>query len=133
MLKKTITYKDFNDIERTEDFYFNLTKSELTEMQLSMPGGLTETIQKAFQTQDVPAVIKMFKEIIFRSYGEKSLDGKRFIKSKQLSEEFSQTPAYDQLFIELLEDEGAFTAFISGIIPKEIADKINEQGLVENK
>jgi hypothetical protein len=121
MLKKTITYNDYNGNERTEDFYFNLNKAEITEMELSAKGGLAETIKRVVAAQDQPAIIKIFKELILKAYGEKSLDGKRFKKSEELSEEFSQTEAYSILFMELATDDKAASDFINGIVPADIA------------
>ena len=96
MLKKTITYTDYNNIERTEDFYFNLNEAEIMEMQMSTAGGLAETIQKIVQAQDAPAIIKIFKELVLKAYGEKSPDGKRFIKNDEIATAFSQTEAYSK-------------------------------------
>jgi hypothetical protein len=123
MLKKTITYNDYNDNERTEDFYFNLTKAEVMEMEMSVNGGLTEMIQKIVSTKDAPTIIKIFKDLILKSYGEKSLDGKQFKKSKELSTAFSQTEAYSQLFMELATDADMAAKFINGVIPS--VDKPN--------
>ena len=120
MLKKSITYTDYNGTERTEDFYFNLTKAEIMEMELSTTGGLAELIQKIVKEQDAPAIIKIFKDLVLKSYGEKSPDGKRFIKSKELSTEFSQTEAYSQLFMELATDADAASKFVNGIVPGDI-------------
>ena len=118
MLKKTITSVDFNGNERTEDFYFNLTKAEVMEMEMSTVGGLSEMIQKIVSAQDTPSIIKVFKDLILRSYGEKSADGKRFIKTPEMAEAFSQTEAYSVLFMELATDAEAAAAFVNGIIPK---------------
>lgn len=117
MLKKTITYTDYNGNECTEDFYFNLTKAELMEMELSVAGGMTELIQKVVNANDVPTIVKIFKELIFKAYGEKSADGKRFIKSEELSTAFSQTEAYSILFTELATDSKAAANFVNGVIP----------------
>jgi hypothetical protein len=117
MLKKTIKYSDYNGLERTEDFYFNLTKAELMEMEMSTAGGLTEMINKIVATQDAPAIIKIFKELVLKAYGEKSADGKRFIKSEELATAFSQTEAYSILFMELATDPDAASAFVNGIVP----------------
>lgn len=119
MLKKTITYKDYNDEERTEDFYFNLSKAEVTEMELSTEGGLGAKIERITKAKDVPAIIAFFKELILKAYGQKSPDGKRFIKSQALSEEFSQTEAYSNLFMELATNAEQASAFVNGIIPTE--------------
>lgn len=117
MLKKTMTYTDYNGVERTEDFYFNLTKAEVMEMEMSTSGGLSEMINKIVATQDAPAIIKIFKDIILKSYGEKSLDGKKFVKSEELSNAFSQTEAYSMLFMELATDTEAASNFINAIVP----------------
>ena len=107
MLKKVITYTDYNGNERTESFYFNLTKAELTEMELTTEGGLAEMIQNIIDAQDTPAIIKIFKDLVLKSYGEKSADGRRFIKSDELKEGFAQTEAYSNLFMELATDSDA--------------------------
>ena len=116
MLKKTITYTDYNGITRTEDFYFNLTKAEIVEMQLSTNGGLDVMIKKIIDSQDSPSIIKIFKELLLKAYGEKSDDGKRFVKSKEISEGFAQTEAYSQLFMELATDTDAASKFVNGIV-----------------
>lgn len=117
MLKKTITYPDYNGLDRTEDFYFNLTKAEIMEMELSTTGGLSEMISRIVAAKDAPAIIKVFKELILKAYGQKSPDGKRFIKSAALSEEFAQTEAYSILFMELATDADAAAKFVNAIVP----------------
>lgn len=117
MLKKTFTYTDYNGVERTEDHYFNLSKAELMEMELSTTGGLAEMINKIIAAQDAPAIVKIFKELVLKAYGQKSDDGRRFIKSKELSDSFAQTEAYSQLFMELATDADAAAAFVNGIVP----------------
>ena len=117
MLKKTITYIDYNGTERKEDFYFNLSKAEIMEMEMGTTGGMVEMINKIVAAQDAPAIIDMFKKMILKAYGEKSADGKRFIKSKEISEAFSQTEAYSQLFMELATDADAASKFVNGIVP----------------
>ena len=120
MLKKTIKYTDYDGNEREEDFYFNLSKAEITEMELSKEGGMSEYIKKISATQNAPELIKLFKEIITKSYGEKSLDGKRFIKNKELTEAFTQTEAYSELFVELASNADEAVKFINGIMPKNM-------------
>ena len=124
MLKKTIDYTDYNGVERKEDFYFNLTKAEIMEMEMSTVGGLAEMIEKIVSTQDTVAIIKIFKDLVLRAYGEKSADGKRFIKSKELSDAFSQTEAYSNLFMELSTDSDAAAAFINGIVPADVSKEM---------
>ena len=122
MLKKTITYTDYNGAQREEDFYFNLTKAELMEMEMSTSGGLAEMIQNIVKAQDAPAIIKIFKDLVLKAYGEKSLDGKRFMKVDEngtpLSIAFSQTEAYSNLFMELATNTEAASEFVNGIVPK---------------
>lgn len=123
MLKETITYEDYNGVTRTEDHYFNLTEAELMEMEMSMNGGLAEMIQRIVAAQDAPSIIKIFKDMILKAYGQKSLDGKRFIKNDALREEFSQTEAYSQLFMKLATDADAAAKFVNGIMPAKLADQ----------
>lgn len=118
MLKKTITYTDYNGDQRTEDLYFNLTKAEITEMELSTEGGLADSIEKITREKDAKKIISTFKELILNSYGQKSEDGRRFIKNDKLKEEFSQTEAYSELFMELASSGEAASAFVNGIIPQ---------------
>lgn len=126
MLKKTITYTDFNGVERTEDFYFNLTKAEIAEMELEIPGGMTTMIDRITKTQDTPSLVKLFKDLILRSYGKKSDDGRRFIKNPDVVDEFKDSEAYSELFMELATNADAASAFVNGIVPKipEAAKKI---------
>ena len=117
MLKKEITYIDYDGNERTEDFYFNLTKAEVTEMEMSQNGGLVKFLEKIVAEQDAKRIIDSFKDLILRSYGEKSPDGKRFIKNQELRDAFSQTEAYSDLFMELGTNAEAAAAFVNGIVP----------------
>ena len=117
MLKKTIKYTDYNGVEREEDFYFNLSKAELTEMEATAVGGYGNMLEKIVASKDNKQIVEIFKSIILKAYGEKSPDGKRFIKSKELSEAFSQTEAYVELFMELALNEEAAAEFVNGIIP----------------
>ena len=127
MLKKIITYTDYNGVERTEPFYFNLSKAELMEMELGVTGGMTEMLDKIIAAKDAPSLMKTFKEMIMKSYGIKSDDGKRLIKSEELSIAFTQTEAYSVLFMELITDDKAAADFVNGIIPNEITDKVADQ------
>lgn len=125
MLKKTLTYTDYNGESRTEDFYFNFSKAEMLEKELSYVGGLSETIKRVVAAQDQPTLIKIFKDLILDAYGEKSLDGKRFIKSKELSEAFSQTEAYSDFYMSLATDAEEAAKFVNGITPSDMLEKAN--------
>lgn len=127
MLKKTITYVDYNGTERTEDFYFNLSKAEIMEMEMGTTGGLAEMIKKVVDAKDAPAIIKIFKDLVLKAYGEKSLDGRRFVKSEELSNEFSQTEAYAQIFMELATDADKASEFVKGIIPADIEKQLPDK------
>lgn len=123
MLKKTIKYVDCNEIEREEDFYFNLTEAELMEMEYGTTGGFSEMIKKIIAAQDTPTIMKIFKELLLKAYGEKSPDGKRFVKSEELSTAFSQTEAYSKLFMELATNDVKAADFVNGIIPKSVSSQ----------
>lgn len=131
MLKKTITYNDYNGVSRTEDFYFNLSKAEIMEMEMSTTGGMEQMINKIIAAQDTPAIIKVFKDLILKSYGEKSADGKRFIKNKELTDEFTQTEAYSNLFMELSTDANAAAAFVNAIIPVDVSKQVMQEAAVQ--
>ena len=124
MLKKTITYTDYDGNERKEDFYFNLNKAEIMEMEMSTSGGMAEMLQKIVDSQDAPAIIKAFKELVLKSYGQKSPDGKRFIKNATLREEFEQTEAYSQIFMELATNAEEAAKFVNAIIPNDVAKEL---------
>ena len=126
MLTKTVKYVDFNGNERTETLNFNLTTAEVTEMEMSMVGGMTATINRIIEAQDMKELIAIFKDLILKSYGVKSLDGRQFIKNDKLREEFSQTQAYSDLFMELATDADAAAKFVEGIMPSDYKNKEKE-------
>jgi hypothetical protein len=117
MLKKKITYVDYDGNERTEDFYFNLSKAEITEMEMSINGGMVKYVNRIIAEKDSAKLVEIFKDIILKSYGEKSPDGKYFNKSNEIRDAFSHTEAYTELFMELVNDADAASTFINGIIP----------------
>jgi hypothetical protein len=136
MYKKTMTYTDYNGQSIKEDFYFNLTRAEIMEMQLEKVGGLAEKIQEVIDSKNVPELIKIFKDLILRSYGIKSEDGKHFIKSDELSKSFTQTEAYSDLFMLLATNADEAAAFVNGIIPENLrnqVEKSQQQKELENK
>ena len=123
MLTKPITYTDYNGVERTETFYFNLSQAELIDMQLGGKDGLySNKLQKMIDNHDGAAIIGTIKELVMKSYGEKTDDGKRFIKSPEISEAFMQTEAYSQLITELLSDDAKSSEFILGIMPQALRE-----------
>ena len=124
MLKKVIKYTDYNGVEREEPFYFNLSKAELVELEMSVNGGLTEFITRVVATQDQTELIKLFKRFILMAYGEKSDDGKRFIKSEEISANFAATEAYSELFMELMSSTEKMTEFVNALAPAEVS--VNE-------
>jgi len=135
MLKKTVTYEDFDGNVRTEDLYFFISKSELAEMEITTPGGFTKKLESITKAQDGAEIMKIFKEIILKAYGEKAPDGRGFIKKRNgvsLAEEFEQTAAYDTLFTELLMDPDKAAAFINGIMPKDLMNEANKQNFRAN-
>lgn len=125
MIKKTVTYDDYNGIKRTEEHYFNLSKAEVMEMELSKDGGLAESIRRIVAAQDGPTIIKTFKEMVLKAYGKKSDDGRSFLKvdpvdGHRLSVDFEQTEAYSIIFMELATDADAAAEFVNGIMPKDM-------------
>ena len=117
MLKKIIKYTDFNEVDREETFYFNLSKVEVAEMEMSVSGGWVAWVERVVQAQSEPELIAIFKKIVLESYGEKSPDGRQFIKSPELSKAFSETGAFEVLFMELATDSEAAAEFFNGIVP----------------
>ena len=126
MFKRDITYEDFNGDKVTETFYFNLTKTEVLELEASYKGGIQAAIQKVVETRDAQGMIDNYKKIILKAYGVKSEDGKRFIKNDQVREEFTQTPAYDILFMEVATVEDAFDNFLKAVIPKDMLQELEK-------
>ena len=120
MLKKLIKYTDYNGVERQENFYFNLNKTELLEMETEVTGGMRQLIENMMEKQDIPKIMSSFKTILLKAYGEKSPDGRRFIKSDELSTAFTQTEAYNVLYMELLSDSKKAAAFINALIPEDM-------------
>lgn len=118
MWKETIEYVDFDGNKRKEDFYFNFTKAELMEMQMSEDGGLDKYINTIVSSQDGKKILSMFKEIVIKAYGVKSADGRRFIKNDEVRAEFVETEAYSELFTKLAMDDKAASAFVNGVVPK---------------
>lgn len=132
MLKKTITYEDYNGVTRTEDFYFNFTEAEIMELELGTTGGLAEMIQRIVASQDAPTILKIFKDIILKAYGVKSEDGRRIIKNDAVREDFAQTEAYSKLFMELATDSKAAADFINKIVPEHMTKEANKnESLIE--
>lgn len=127
MLKKTITYTDYDGNERVEDFYFNLSKAEYVMFENSVIGGMSKEIEQAMAMQNGPRILEIFKDLVDRSYGIKSADGRRFTKSPEILQEFRETEAYVNLFMELVTSAEAGKVFLLGVSPAEITAKINEQ------
>lgn len=127
MIKKTITYTDFNGNERTEDFYFNLTKAELVRMEMGVKGGMVEMMNRMIAAQDAPALIEVFEELIQKSYGVKTPDGRGFVKRPEDFEAFKSTEAYSELFIELINSAEASAEFFNGVIPANLAAQVEAE------
>ena len=136
MYKITETYTDYDDNQRTEDFYFNYSEAELTDLQFSVSGGLAGMIDKIIKTNDMPKLVELFRELIQKAYGEKSNDGRRFMKSPELTKEFTETVAYSQIYMRLATDSKAAQEFINKVVPKSMKDKMqqaNQQNVVPMK
>lgn len=130
MLKKTVKYEDFDGNTREETLYFFISKTELTEMELKTPGGFANKLEKISQASNGAEIMAVFKEIILTAYGEKSDDGRSFIKKRngvRLADEFEQTMAFDALFTELITNPDKASAFVNGIMPKDLMAEANKQ------
>lgn len=117
MIKKTVKYTDFNGTERTEDFYFNLTKAELAEMELGVDGGMKKLLEQIIAEKDQAKIVEYFKRIVLLAYGEKSVDGRRFVKSEEIRNGFAPTEPYSIIFMELATDAEKAAEFVNGIMP----------------
>jgi len=129
MVKKTITYEDFDGNERTEDFYFNLTEAELVDLHVSIEGGFENKLKEIINTKNQTELIKYFKEIVLMSYGQKSLDGRTFVKNDAIRDEFKSTMAYSNIWMELVTDDKAAADFVNGILPKKLTSDHNKPAL----
>lgn len=132
MIKKTITYTDYNDEERTEDFWFGFNKGELSKMALGTNGGLDNVIRQIIQSNDREKIMDWFEKIILGAYGEKSIDGKYFMKSEEISNRFAHTEAYSNLLVEMLEEPTMAATFIRGMLPKDMQAKIPENVSIDD-
>lgn len=127
MLKKSFTYTNFDGVEATETCYFNLSETELMEWQLSEDGGLAGRLQEVIDAKDTARLASFFKQLILKAYGEKSADGRYFMKSEEISNRFACTPMYDQLYMELMSDANEASAFTNGIMPQKLVEQANQQ------
>lgn len=127
MIKKTVTYKDFDGNERTEDFYFHLTEQELTEWELSIDGGLSGVLKRITQSTDTRKIMEIFKELLIRSYGVKTSDGRGFIKNKEVLDNFTCTQAFSDLYMELATNDKAASEFVNGVIPEHLMREANKE------
>ena len=124
MYKIREKYEDYDGNERVEEFYFNLTKAEITDMELTTEGGMSAMLNRIIAAKDTSNLIAVFKDLILRSYGQKSPDGRRFIKSDELTKEFTETPAYSQIYLRLATDDKAATEFVNNVIPKDLQNEV---------
>ena len=129
MLKKTVTYTDYNGVERTEAFYFHYNEAEILDMEMSTEGGFAERIQKIIDAKDQVSLMQVIKKFVIDAYGVKSEDGKRFIKNDTVRTEFLESPAYSQIWMELVMDDEIAADFINNVIPSGIKEKL--EGLIK--
>ncbi len=120
MIKKTVTYKDFDGNERTEDFYFHLTEQELTDWELSIDGGLSGVLKRITKSTDTRKIMEIFKELLTRAYGVKTPDGRGFIKNQEVLDNFTCTQAFSDLYMELATDDKAASEFVNGVMPENL-------------
>lgn len=123
MLKKTISYTDYDGNQRTEDFYFNLSKAEITEMELSMEGGMRAYIQRIIAAKSQLELVKLFKDVVLKSYGKKSADGRLFMKNDTIRAELEAHPVYSMIYMDLVTDDAKASAFVNGIMPADMPNQ----------
>lgn len=131
MYMKTVKYTNFNGEEKTKEVYFHLSKPELMEMEIATSGSMSDRIKSALASKNDESLFMMFKEFLFKAYGVKSVDGEQFEKSEELSRKFEQSPVYDALYMELCTNTDAAIEFFTGIVPKDLADKIDTKDIKE--
>ncbi len=136
MLKKEITYTDYDGNERTETHYFNLSKAEMLDMELFTEGGYANMLERVMKENDQVALIKLFKELVMKSYGKKSDDGRRFMKSQEILDDFMQSEAFSVFYMELATSSEAAAEFANGIMPADLraeVEKIAPEGVTDLK
>lgn len=124
MYKIIEKYEDYDGNVRVEEFYFNLTKAEITDMELTTEGGMSAMLNRIIAAKDTPKLIAVFKDLILKSYGQKSPDARRFIKNDELTKEFTETPAYSQIYLRLATDDKAAAEFVNNVIPKDLQKEV---------
>jgi hypothetical protein len=127
MIKKTVTFTDFDGNKRTEDFYFHLTEQELTEWELSVDGGLSGVLTRIVNSQDTKTLIGIFKDLLMKSYGVKTPDGRGFVKNEEVLNNFTCTQAFSDIYMELATDDKAAAEFVNGVMPAGLAEKANKE------
>lgn len=124
MFKKTVTYKDYNDVERTETYHFHFSEAEILDMEMSVEGGFAERVQKIIDANDQTKLMKVIQKFVIDAYGVKSEDGKRFIKNEQVKTEFIESPAYSKIWMELVTNDQVAADFINNVIPADMKDQL---------
>lgn len=127
MIKKTITYTDFDGNEQKEDFYFNVSKTELLDMETKYEGGFAHYLEEIQKAEDVKAIMNVMKDIVSMSVGKRSEDGKRFIKNDEIRDDFLFSPAYDELFMDLFQNADTASDFIAGLLPADLAKEVKKE------
>lgn len=128
MIKKTVTYVDYNGIERTESYYFHYTEAEILDMEMSTEGGFAERIQRIIDAKDQTALMKEIKKFVLDAFGVKSEDGRRFMKSQDIKQAFVESPAYSEIWLELLSDDKMASDFVNGVVPENMNDRLAALG-----
>ena len=126
MIKRTVTYEDYNGEKRTETFYFHFTEAEILDMEMSTEGGFAERIQRIIDAKDQSALMKLIKKFVIDAYGVKSDDGKRFIKNDEVKAAFLECPAYSDIFMDMVTDDKLAAEFVNGVVPKNMKNRFAE-------
>lgn len=126
MIKKTVTYTDYNGVERTESFYFHFNEAEILDMEMSTEGGFAERVQRIIDAKHQTELLKVIKQFVYDAYGVKSEDGKRFMKNDEVKAAFIESPAYSEIFMEMLTNDKLAAEFVNGVVPENMKDKLTD-------
>jgi hypothetical protein len=120
MFKETFEFKDYFGVDRKEDHYFQLSEPEVMQLNFSSVGNLKDTVEKITQEQDGGRIISLFEQIIQKAHGERSEDGRLFIKNKEALERFIYSPVYSMMYMKLATDADYAARFLREILPKDM-------------
>lgn len=131
MFKHTVTYVDFNNNPHVEDLYFHMLVPEFADLEFNpmFETSLSDWIKSNMSAGEGRKVHTVFKLLVANSYGRRSEDGSRFNKNAQWTEDFLNSPAWEQFFLWLTDSEDGShgQAFFNGIVPESLRGKLDAE------